>query len=836
MDRILDLAAQQGIQVQLVLNDHGLFREGLNWQWNAYNDANGGPVPEARPWEFFTSPAARDAFKHRLRYLVARYGAYSNVLAWELFNEIQFVGSDAHNPLNDPAVATAVQDWHAEMSGYLRQIDPYRHLITTSSDVAGGFTDPIWREPSMDLVQVHDYHAPFDTRNEEMRDYITEVQTTYGKPVIFGEFGSSDECGFDPTTYPGSTVERDHLTEGTFVHNGAWTAAMSASGAMTWWWGCYMAADAAAHRDPPQFPLNESIFPALTAFLDGEDGGTRHMRPAGPTASSQIKAFALADTQHALLWVRDSKNERGTGFGPGDIAPTRMISGATVSLPGMANGQYAVEIWSPYGAGGKIGDIVATASAGVLYLDVPDFQRDLALKVSRSATAPGAPSGVTAAAGDAQASVSWAAPSSDGGSQITSYTVTASPGGRTTSVAANVTTAMVTGLTNGTLYTFTVTGTNDVGTGPVSDPSDPVTPQAGAPSPQSTEETVPPTGGTATTDPTNAGPSPADPVTTSVTVPATSDGGSVMIAETAVNETPPSGGYQFVGQQIDITSTAATSASNPLTVVFTIDSSVIRAAFGLGPGDPLPAADQLNVTRAEGTGAPSVIASCTTPSRPIDPDPCIPSREYINGGDDLQITVLTSTASHWNTAIKPVAAIVTNSGYSPKAATVAFGSAVVWTFAGSKPHSATDNLKLGAAKAPLFNSGPLITGRYGYVFRAAGTYTYSSTVKGDPGAFAGSIGVPVRVTPTSGATTTLFTVTWSSSALPGYVFDVQYRFMKAGTKSWSGSKPWQTGVSTTSAGFVPPSGKGSYAFSARLRNATTGMASLWSPEVVIVVR
>ncbi len=153
-----------------------------------------------------------------------------------------------------------------------------------------------------------------------------------------------------------------------------------------------------------------------------------------------------------------------------------------------------------------------------------------------------------------------------------------------------------------------------------------------------------------------------------------------------------------------------------------------------------------------------------------------------------------------------------------------------------KLHSATDNLKLGPVKAPLFDSGPLISGRYGYVFQAAGTYTFASTVKGDPGSFGGSIAVPVRVSPTTGGTTSSFTVAWSSVTLPGYVFDVQYRFMKAGTKSWLGYKSWQAGVSTTTGTFVPPSGKGSYAFSARVRNATTGMVSLWSPEVSIVVR
>jgi hypothetical protein len=95
-------------------------------------------------------------------------------------------------------------------------------------------------------------------------------------------------------------------------------------------------------------------------------------------------------------------------------------------------------------------------------------------------TAPGAPTALAVVAGNGQVTVSWSAPA-DGGSPITSYTVTPWDGttaGKATGFAATPTKEIVTGLTNGVAYTFTVTAGNAVGAGPPSAHSPAVTPLA----------------------------------------------------------------------------------------------------------------------------------------------------------------------------------------------------------------------------------------------------------------------------------------------------------------------------------------------------------------------
>ena len=173
-------------------------------------------------------------------------------------------------------------------------------------------------------------------------------------------------------------------------------------------------------------------------------------------------------------------------------------------------------------------------------------------------TLPGAPTSVAATAGNASATVTFAAPTSDGGSPILGYTVTSVPAGGVDSNAGTTALShLVTGLTNGTPYRFTVRATNAVGTGPASAQSNSVTPA-----------TVPgaPTGVSAVAGNTTA--------TVTFTAPASNGGSAINLYTVIANPGP---------------NTASATTAGPITVTGLINGTAYsftvtaRNAVGTGP-------------------------------------------------------------------------------------------------------------------------------------------------------------------------------------------------------------------------------------------------------------
>ncbi len=225
LDYDLEAARRCNIQVMLTLLNHGAVSTQVNPQWaeSPYFSGNGGPC--ATPRDFFTNPTARDFFKRRLRYIVARWGYASNLL-WELANEID----NTDDYIKNAHVRADVAAWHREMAAYLRSQDT-RHLITTS--FSRFQDDPaIWNQPDIDLTQFH-YYTTSPTMEDAQAAVIRRYQKQFpSKPVFGGEMG-----------FPaGGEYSIAHDPQGIQWHNAQWASFFSgaAGSSALWWWADYI--------------------------------------------------------------------------------------------------------------------------------------------------------------------------------------------------------------------------------------------------------------------------------------------------------------------------------------------------------------------------------------------------------------------------------------------------------------------------------------------------------------------------------------------------------------------------------------------------------------------
>jgi uncharacterized protein YhjY with autotransporter beta-barrel domain len=127
---------------------------------------------------------------------------------------------------------------------------------------------------------------------------------------------------------------------------------------------------------------------------------------------------------------------------------------------------------------GKITGTPTTTGFAVFTVTVTDSASNTGttaqVTLTVNAGVPTAPSIGLATAGNAQASIAFGPPTSANGAFISGYTMTSTPGGFTGSGGSSP--IIVTGLANGTAYTFSVTARNSVGTGAASSASNSVTP------------------------------------------------------------------------------------------------------------------------------------------------------------------------------------------------------------------------------------------------------------------------------------------------------------------------------------------------------------------------
>lgn len=350
LDYVTDLCERLDVYWQLTFEMTVWWQRQLKYRWgrNPYNAENGGPC--VAPHDYFTSAAAKDLVRRRLRYSVARWGWTANLAAWELWNEVDN---------NEGFDSEACAGWHNEMGDYLKSIDPWKHLITTS-----------WRDrkmfalPQIDIVQGHSYFgAEYDAAQYSLQD-TDHLMRGFNKPFFFGEQGIEGPVNVDP--------------KGKHFHDTLWATALSgaAGTGLYWWWHNYIDTYNLYHHYTP-----------LANFLKDVDWAARRWTTVSlsrPNLPVSLNVYGLAAADRALIWIHDP-----LAFRVVDGKPVQGPSqhSATCNVVGLADGAYQVEWYDTSSS-----RILRRDTASVdhlthfgygLELKPPEFWGDIAARVIR---------------------------------------------------------------------------------------------------------------------------------------------------------------------------------------------------------------------------------------------------------------------------------------------------------------------------------------------------------------------------------------------------------------------------------------------------------------------
>jgi hypothetical protein len=350
LDHVAEFCHRNDVYWQLAFEMTVWWQSRMEHRWgrNPYNAKNGGPC--VRPSDYFTNDAAKELVRRRLRYSVARWGWTTNLVAWELWNEVDN---------NEGFDSKACAGWHREMGDYLKSIDVWKHPVTTS-----------WRDretfalPQIDIVQGHSYFGPeFDAAQYSVQD-TDHLMRGFGKPFFFGEQGIEGPVGVDP--------------EGKHFHDTIWATTLSGSAGtgLYWWWHNYI--------EPFNLYRHYRALAEFTRGVDWPASKWERMGLSRPNLPVSLNVYGLAAEDRALVWLHDPlafRIEKGKAVRGGEQAA------ASCNVLGLDDGAYDIAWYDT-----ATGRVLRSDSGTVNHLDhfgygldlkPPSFWGDIAARIIR---------------------------------------------------------------------------------------------------------------------------------------------------------------------------------------------------------------------------------------------------------------------------------------------------------------------------------------------------------------------------------------------------------------------------------------------------------------------
>lgn len=412
IDEVLDIAIKNRIYLIWVLDDWTYLKDTSN----QYIRASGRAAPCANVEEFFSSPAAKEIYKRKLRYWMARWGYSTNLMAVEFVNELGGGGS-------------AASPWHIEMGNYIKSFNRQPHFATSSNGsgelrTGGGIP---WADTELQIVTYHDY-AKYTCG--------WTLKSTYS----FEPLGSTLQYPWQDTAVWAERLARIHFKRYGWKKPLSWTEfgliyrKPGGSGFPDW--------DAAYKVDTSARHVKDAIWAGMLAgmsvahwkldYILGTYGGGEKFRVFGPLAkfvkgenfaglvqettypvsdpinpSPQVSSSngkVMAVTMHgpskAYLYVKNMTDTWFYKYYSGQSAdkyadsskiPKPSTQSSTIRIKGMTPGSYTVERWSttdPNPSSQLISkSSITVGSDGIASIVVADLVCDVGIKLKLTAKA-----------------------------------------------------------------------------------------------------------------------------------------------------------------------------------------------------------------------------------------------------------------------------------------------------------------------------------------------------------------------------------------------------------------------------------------------------------------
>ena len=369
LDLIFQMAERNGILINLIFDNHGRLSNNSDPEWaeNPINSrgefavANGGFLE--KPEEFFRSPAAEKNNDKRTRYIAARWGATPNLMAVELWSEVDLTAEFTERYDEGSAVK-----WTERAAAYWTGLSQLKLPVTTH--VCSDFWRlrrflELYRQPSVTHLAGDAYRDPKIHFVDHLRSY-ERMMRDVEKPQLITEYGGN----------PNGSSAAQILAD---IHSGLWGSLFARlAGTPFLWWHDFV--HLGGHYDH---------YLAFSRYLEGIDLRERpveYLNPAltnAPKNGRTYEAMGLSQPRAFYAWIFD---RNALMLYPENRSELPEAAGLSIASPAnLESGEYRLRWYDPATGAVLSENSVTVVSGTSTKLDVPKFRLDLALKLEKVA-------------------------------------------------------------------------------------------------------------------------------------------------------------------------------------------------------------------------------------------------------------------------------------------------------------------------------------------------------------------------------------------------------------------------------------------------------------------